>query len=1555
MATPTTRRAPAKPEADRGPRTRTLTALALCGLLFAGLIAAYVSALPPTVQVQLDPQAIRPDALSQVVDPDPVAPPAPVNNPAVDLLMLHLKANPDAREWNDLHRAGTNTDLGVLNTAIDQMARAEKTPPNRFRDLPEGDQRTRLQAALGEQPKPSARTARTNAEIATAVGEAVNPGPPPPPNWWRRQVAPMFGLSLRDRQQWEDAVAKAVQDQKPQIQALYRKYQTARSVPDRVLVTLGDEHYQAVPARDAGGGAVGVVWNQNRAAVDCELSVRSKGKSTVYTRGTGVRLLSVPVVAGGDAGGPKLSWPPAACAVDEESFRTFLRGAGFPAKLTPREIAVQSSGADADPKFRITFRTESDDFPGWSQAGSLQLAGKPLTEQAAAEGQAALQSLRTFAPAATKIGSNAAVVKRLPGGELAATVTPAGGPLVTMRCAIDSTGGLVWTGPDKLKDAEALVDWVVTQQPKLKAARADLRLGEVRVDADGRLAGDLVLPPTAAVGQESSVPFSVSPSAVVFELPKKWEAPPESARAPEVWSKEQARKAILEEVQSAYPNIAPQVEVEAAGDKWVIGLRVGDWPLLRVGPFAANNPTEGRKAVHEALSEPSVKKAAERQWRPADPTAKKSTIPHPKYGEVAAQIESWKPVEGKVSIANQVILWEAVGKKLPLLEWTETGTCTAADGWEFDDPVAEMAERYAKEHLLTPLRQAALDSTGGKFDFEPDPLPNGRWLTLAPVSVRLKARMQIPIPCDFDAGVRLEAKGVVLDRTGLHFVEQMKATLEGFTLSIPEVGIALSDPYVSFHNTPKGTEYSLGALITPPLTPVITGGMFPNPWTYLFCLKAQASIRFREPEIKLDGMALLLRRLNNDAAFGTANLAWTIPTDTQPGVITGSLMASGTQANVRFQFGGSARFDSTGVSAKGVLELPKIGRTDAWLTLTQSADKKARADITAVGRMAGQRLDLKGHMTVDLDKLKSDPNDPLAAVDYRLKGEVKLPGCVLHALVTPKDGVKTWVEAKVGDLTIQKLFTLSGWGNGDADREAIRREVEAITKEVRERPYRKVREEEEKYLPPPPLPPVTPTPNRVVVKTPPPPPPPRGGGGKGNGDDPSKVLTFDRVAPGGLIPVDEPYGENPPTIVCKYYTDEKQLERAAKGEAQGNPKDGLILNKKDLGLEHLGRVGGGFIPDKGFEVLADSYKCNFVLWPRRDGSGRVVDGSLLVVDHIRKRIRLLTSKSRYVEQGTYQEADLTETFKGMTPLFWKPGFSDAEKKAFSYNQMLATAYAESVVSGFKPDEAPQKVLGGNGSFKFVTTQPNANRPTLRHTALVRPDDRLEALILNVDGSAIPPEGHTTELLRRLSVMKADADLDDAWVVAAEAGSAGRVAFVHSTLTGQTRNYTFRLTAADKPVPITDLRGENPHRTAVNAAAGRLAGVLWEAKETAKAVFVGPRGVLATTADGFWVVPDGSSGGEKRRGWYVPWKTFREWPKEDTAARLPVGWRSLADRTALTPDVLADAVLADWEADRTADIARLPKERQEWARWRRATAEGWTADPLGMILGLAEFK
>jgi hypothetical protein len=1100
---------------------------------------------------------------------------------------------------------------------------------------------------------------------------------------------------------------------------------------------------------------------------------------------------------------------------------------------------------------------------------------------------------------------------------------------------------------------------MVTQQPKLKGARADLRLGEVRVAADGRLVGDLVLPPTEAVGQESSVPFTVSPSAVVFELPKKWEAPPEPARLPQAWSKEQVRKAILEEVQSAYPNIAPQVEVEAVGDKWVLGLRIGDWPLLRIGPFTANNPNEGQKAAHEALSEPCVKKAAEKQWRPADPTAKKSTIPHPKYGEVAAQIESWKPVEGKVSIANQIILWEAVGKKLPLLEWTETGTCTAADGWEFDDPVAERAEKYAEEHLLKPLRQATLDSTGGKFDFEPDRLPTGRWLTLAPVSVRLKAKMELPIPGNFDAGVRLEANGVTLDRTGLHFVEEVKATLEGFTLSLPEVGIALSDPYVSFHNTPKGTQYSLGALITPPLTPVMTAGMFPNPWTYLFCLKAKASIRFREPEIELNGTALLLRRLNKDAAFGTAKLTWTIPTDTQAGVITGTLKATGREANIPFEFGGSARFDSTGVSVKGVLELPKIGRTDAWLTLTQTADKKARADITAVGRMAGQRLDLKGNMTVDLEKLKANPNDPVSAVDYRLEGEVKLPGCVLHALVTPNDGVKTWLEAKVGELTIQKLFTLSGWGNGDADREAIRREVDVITKEVRERPYPKVQKQEEEYLPLPPPPPVTPTPNQVVVKTPPPPPTPLkvGGGGKGDGYDPTKGLVFDSVTPGGLIYVDNPYGDNPPEIRFKYYTDKKELELASTGRAEGNPKDGLILDKKDLGLNHVGRVGGNYIPGTGFEEFQDLTKCYFVLWPRRDGSGKVKDGSLLVMDHVQKKVRLLTTDTRYIDKLSCRETDLTERFNGMKPLFWDPTgkFAADEKKAYYFHKKIVVIYAESQVYGYRPQEAPQQVTGGKGSYKYVTTDPDPQLSALRHTVLVRPDEKLEALTLNLDGSAIPPEGHTTELLRRLSVLKADADLDDAWVVAAETGGAERVAFVHSTITDRGRDYSLRLTASDKSAPITDLHSNKLSRTAVNAAAGRLARVLWEAKDTPKAVFVGPRGVLATTADGFWVVPNGPPGVEKRQGWYVLWKTFREWPKEDTAGRLPAGWRSLADRTALTPDALADAVLADWEADRTADITKLPKERQEWARWRRTKAEGWTADPLGMILGLAEFK
>src|SRR5262249_37346362 len=142
-------------------------------------------------------------------------------------------------------------------------------------------------------------------------------------------------------------------------------------IDEAVLARSGETALRATVPTYTGTGNRSIVWRNGSALLDCDLSLETAVKGVRLIRTTGIRLLERPVTPGA-ARQAQLGWPPTACVVNDEKFAAFLRGCGFPTRLSPRFVRARSGGPAGDPTLTVAFRAESDDFPGWATDLTLE-------------------------------------------------------------------------------------------------------------------------------------------------------------------------------------------------------------------------------------------------------------------------------------------------------------------------------------------------------------------------------------------------------------------------------------------------------------------------------------------------------------------------------------------------------------------------------------------------------------------------------------------------------------------------------------------------------------------------------------------------------------------------------------------------------------------------------------------------------------------------------------------------------------------------------------------------------------------------------------------------------------------------------------------------------------------------------------------------------------------------------------------------------------------------------------------------------------------------------
>ena len=1547
------------------------------GLILLGLVgwAAVAAALRPReFTVTLRPEAIPAEELRVVAkllrDTDEAHNwvPEEAGKESLEILLRHVRANPTATRWADLRRSGPEPALGLLNAAVDVLEQRLPTPPSAFRSRPDDEATAVLRAALleGGQARREAAVNRLLAspEFEAAVATAVSPPCPPPPTGFRKWVCAALGTPIDDRERWAAGVLKAIRSDRGRIEEMHARYEFATRLTEAELARSGSYALTATRAAYPSPANRAVAWRDGGATVDMDAELRTTGEGDTpgVIRVTGVRLLGLPIETGSRSE-PRVGWPPATGVVDEEKFATFLRGSGYPEGLTARAVRVSVGGSAARPTIRVTVRGTHDAFPDWAGESSVVVwDGGPLPSEVVNAGRAALTSLRAHVAKATAVRGVPAAVRELESGLYAVRL---GGPAVpdaTLRLAVGPDGRLTWTGPDTLADAERITDWLVKQNPDLGRHRAALRLEQVGIAESGAFTGRLVLPPAPDGKTTPPVEFAAGKGeSPVVELPAGLAPTPgQPVVSPAAAPPASIGDALRAELKSQFPNVSPLAEVIPAGGQWVIGLRLGEWPVLRLGPVAPTNAAEVSAAVGKLLTAESVRAAAGEQWG-------NKPVNHPTYGAVTAAVKDWDPDTGKVAVSVETALWEKDrGKEFPL-KWTESGSFERGVWKLIEGFAADQAEAQLRP-LLGKLGAAAGEAFGGTFEFSPESEPGRRWVTLSPPSARLKARVRLPFnrtqANPTGELLAVDLKGVTIDRDGLHFPEDMTFEYLGKTFVTPLC--AMSDPRLGFRRVGGNLHLELGIKVTPHLLAglgpnasaerlrraygvSVAGGLrLDNPWLHVLYCDISVSARLREPQFTFNGKVRVLERF--DAA--NAELKWTLPGGSGPdrgGSLVGKMSAGtvGTAAKIPVKMSGQMNIDSRGVFLGTELHLSRFASGHASLRYSAApkdgsladGDPKgeiaveARANVSAAGM--GFNVDLTGWSDTRFEKyyLRGEVSTTVTFVASRKIGVV--------VTVTPEGGVRvTTIWEAAGK---QQQVTVTAPSFDEVNWDDVRNKVAARDREATGGNGPPGVKPNETYLRPP-APPVPETPSPAK------PPKPAietvtGGGGGGSG--------YDTVA--DLIALDELVeAENPDKISFKYFRDWKLAEQARKGEgiAFGALFDGLIIDKSALGLGHVKQVRK-YLYDvnsqpRGFVTKADARTCQYVMWPYRE-KDRVLSGKLLITDHATKRLLFVDAKEIEVRKRadgtpTFDLTDLTYRFSGVKPFFAGDvprGDKEAMNKAV-FHQWVARQYAELLVWGYSLTKTPAATAGGY-TFEFTgRATPKGLPPLVRgdHVAFVwrvDTDTTPTSRVVYLHGPTVPASARTSSLYSRLARLP-DPSEPEAWVwlVAADGG---RVALFEQPTAGGGGN--LRLDPTGTPVPIS--ADGNP--SAALTTAGKAAEVAWRlgvGPRELRGVFTGPRGLALEVSTGLWFVPTekavarrpGASGAV-----FVAWDKFEEW-KSPTAAHLPAKWQSSAERAVLRtkPGEVVRTALRDWEADREAGDP---------------DALRWGADPLGLLFGLGE--
>lgn len=251
-----------------------------------------------------------------------------------------------------------------------------------------------------------------------------------------------------------------------------------------------------------------------------------------------------------------------------------------------------------------------------------------------------------------------------------------------------------------------------------------------------------------------------------------------------------------------------QLDVSELGAFMTLALTLGDWPQLRLGPVNVKSLDEVPTLLTSAVSEASLKQAANAQWTPA--------ARHPRFGRSKATLAAWAPESGTGEVKTRVFFGDV---SLDILERVSVSGDHST--LEVYDSSAQQWRSSSASSIANSLKPAIAGFCGAVSDSVyassglqvvvgvDDDGGRREWLTLSPPSVVLHGKVHVPL---IEAWVG--AGGVTIDESGVRFSRVPITLARSFYLP----HFTVSDPRIELDFENAGLK--LGVSITPPMVPL---------------------------------------------------------------------------------------------------------------------------------------------------------------------------------------------------------------------------------------------------------------------------------------------------------------------------------------------------------------------------------------------------------------------------------------------------------------------------------------------------------------------------------------------------------------------------------------------------------------------------------------------------------------------------------------------------------------------------------------------------------------
>ena len=533
---------------------------------------------------------------------------------------------------------------------------------------------------------------------------------------------------------------------------------------------------------------------------------------------TGIRLIEVPLKRG-QKNDVAILWPPKGGVVDHNKFENFLQFHGLPGSFKLSREVLKFDPKTEKPALNVQFDVVHEDLPQCCTTNQVSFdAGKAsIIAHDTKPYRTLSHSLENQLGLMTNYrGFDLDIQKDESDSQCTGFLQIKGVEKVPYTISLDDEYRLSFTLQPSLAELDALAAFICHQSADLQELESYCSVKSLEIDRENALIrGNVVFSSI----DHATIPWSIDPVGE-FDMvtPVKFLSDVDSFKQVKKAKPKNklSEKQLLAEVKKHVANskFARYVEVghvncNDLANAFTLGIRIGDWPSVRLDPVEVRSISGVKKAIDNSLSSDNLSQQINQYWE--------GEFFHPRFGRSIATLHNWNPARDQVTIKTTMRFAEgAIPLSVRERVTTNEGNCVCeifnpnTENWIPSN--AKTIGRYLQQknqlgELCKNVGGYASSLTGMKVSVGIDDSIDKHWFRLSPPSMMFKAKLGVPILNGTELGfgkLKVTQKGV----------DVPNAVIVQPRLSVPCSYFTASDPRVEIDFDEN--QLKLGVKVTPP-------------------------------------------------------------------------------------------------------------------------------------------------------------------------------------------------------------------------------------------------------------------------------------------------------------------------------------------------------------------------------------------------------------------------------------------------------------------------------------------------------------------------------------------------------------------------------------------------------------------------------------------------------------------------------------------------------------------------------------------------------------------